>query len=270
LSSTSTLVLMAVLASGSLAAESVKVIEADSGWTSQSQSVAAGGTVQADGPISGAASSKNLVLDCAQSGRLAYSCKTKPCTITACSKMPSSDSEVRLIDPPVTFLGSLWDGFMKRRARAPVLLAARAGGSPNDALLLQDDRGIHWGPALRRVLEGSYCFRISYLLDGSEAKTFQIGWDRSVDPEGLAALPGLTPGGYRIEKGSSGSCNPDPEASQAWVVIAPTNRFAELSADWQKAVKWLDELSAGGASPQTVTTARQAVLAGLAEVLESR
>ena len=78
----------------------------------------------------------------------------------------------------------------------------------------------------------------------------------------------LAPGGYLLEKGSNGSCTPDSEASPAWVVIAAPDAFASLNPEWEKSTRWLEQLSSEGASVPTVTTARQGVLATMAEIVE--
>ncbi|HYI96940.1 MAG TPA: hypothetical protein VEX68_25580 [Bryobacteraceae bacterium] len=252
-----------------LVAQAIRVIEIDKGWTLQSKPLGWGEIVPSASEISGERSSVNLVLECKKAW-LAYSCRNVPCKVTPCVTAASGEVYVRKIDPPtfVAGLSTKLEALWKRKARAPVTLAARAGGSPNDAFLLQDERGVHWGPSLHRVLEGKYCFRLSHLWKDVELKTFTFEWDRGVDPEGIAKVGDLAPGGYLLEKGLNGSCTPDPESLPAWVVIAAPDGFAKLNPEWQKSAKWLEQLSSEGASVATVTTARQGVLATMAEIVE--
>jgi hypothetical protein len=118
------------------------------------------------------------------------------------------------------------------------------------------------------VLEGSYCFALTRLGNEREKKTFKIDWDRSIDPEGAVPVPGLKPGGYRLEKGSAGACTPDPEASPAWVVIASAEQFKAMTADWNNALNSFEQLTTAGASLAAIVRTRHAVIAGMAESVE--
>jgi hypothetical protein len=236
-------------------------------------------SVAAGADLTGTASAANLVLDCRQFGTRAYSCKGAACKVGVCAEKADGVNVLSLDPPPSILAGVIpgWtpgvvqhvaDFFLTRESRAPAILAARAGGSPNDALLLQDNKGVHWGPALKRVLEGSYCLRVSHLSATPDTKTLMIEWDRAVDPEGAVAVAGLAAGGYALEKATSGTCSPDPEASPSWVVVVPQARFAQLESQWEQTANWVGQLADQGASQPTLTTARHMVLAAIAEVVE--
>jgi len=167
----------------------------------------------------------------------------------------------------------LLDTLFRRQPKDPVTLGVRSGGNPSDAVVLQDSRGVHWGPALNRVLEGSYCFRLSNLPASGTARVFTLMWDRSIEPEGLAAISGITPGLYAIDKGVPGSntaCAADPDGSTAWVLIAGAADFPRVSAAWKGNANWFSHLEQSGTGPSIVATVRHAVLASLADSLQSR
>jgi hypothetical protein len=110
----------------------------------------------------------------------------------------------------------------------PVVAASRAGGNPNDTVVLQRGAEIHWGPALRRVVEDAYCFQLKRLPSSGEIRTFSLAWDRSTDAEGIAQLPNLKPGTYELAKGSAGpdgACRLDADGVPAWVVLAAGATF---------------------------------------------
>jgi hypothetical protein len=171
-----------------------------------------------------------------------------------------------------TIPGAEWfvKNFLVREASSPAILAARGTGGTNDAVLLQDEKGVHWGPAFRRVLEGSHCFRVTHLGSAGSTHTFNIQWDRRVNTEGAVPVQDLTPGGYLLVQGRGDTCAADPDADPAWVVIAPSSRFPELEAEWQKTEEWVDMLDAQDADSPTLTTVRHAVLAAMAELLEAK
>ena len=276
----STSLLLALASIGRLAcAQEVRVLQAGAGWSSPKGPISkAVKSVPADADLTGTASAANLILDCQRFGWRLYSCKGAACKIGVCADS-APGVNVLPMNPPPSMLAQLVPGadglkrladyFLTREIHAPAILAARAGGSPNDALLLEDAKGVHWGPALKRVLEGAYCFRLSRLgAAASESKTFMIDWDRAVDPEGIVPVAGLSPGGYVLEKALSRSCASDPEATPAWVVVAPQNRFSQLAPTWEQAAQWAGELEGQGAGLPAVATARHTVLAAMAEVVE--
>jgi hypothetical protein len=151
------------------------------------------------------------------------------------------------------------------------MAVSRAGGSPSDAVLLQDAKGVHWGPALIRVLEGRYCFRVTSLPAGNSAptvRTFTIEWDRDVDAEGAVTVVGLTPGSYWLEKGkpSSTSCIVDQDATPAWVLITAATNFARANTDWKQGQSFLNSLE-GDLGLSASTTLRRALLSSIEDSL---
>ena len=249
------------------------VISADDGWTADSKKLIRGVKLPASAIVTfkkhttGKASA--LVLDCPGEGIHFYSCSTGACQhVSICGekadgvlKIPAENAH-----GPLKRISTL---FEEREPKNYVTAAARASGSPTDALLLSDTRGIHWGPALRRVLEGRYCLIVKHLGKQQESKTFVINWDSALDPQGITPASGLPPGGYSLEKGTGEVCKADPEAVPAWVVIAPEAAFRKLSVDWPRTLVSLDKLSEDS-SLSTVTAARHAFMASMAEIVEQQ
>ncbi len=249
-----------------------KVISADDGWTADSKKLIRGRELPASAivtfkkPTNGKASA--LVLDCPGEGIHFYSCPTGSCKPSICGD--KADGVLKLSEEsahgPMKRISAL---FEEREPKNYVTAAARAGGSPTDALLLSDSRGIHWGPALRRILEGHYCLIVQHLGKQQAAKTFLINWDSAVDPQGITPASGLAPGGYRLEKGAVENCRADPESVPAWVVIAPEGEFKKLNGDWSRTVTSLDKLSEVS-TLSTVAAARHAFMASMAEIVEQQ
>ena len=220
-----------------------------------------------------------LELSCLKPDRLllVYSCRSQTCRVRAC-ELAGEGIEVR---KPIRLAGSLpWlpDSlerlFFRRPNPPPVIAAARAGGNPSDAVLLQDARGVHWGAALTRILEGRVCFRLMPLPESSNrALTFAFDWDRAVDAEGISSVPAVAPGLYTLEKGvagAGGACQRDPEAVPAWVLVVQGADFARLNPEWQQRLTSIDDLERAGATLAAVTTIRQAALADLARSFPPR
>lgn len=248
-----------------------EVVAADSGWTINGRrpELSHGAEVPAGSKLVGSQTKSHLILDCQRLGLLDYSCSTPGCSFTVCERKGAGV----VVQPHGGIFGNLskWVSSTFSEREEPqkmVTAAARAGGSPNDALLLLEGDTVHWGPALRRVLEGRYCFKLSKLGRKPASKTFKIDWDGSADPEGAVSVPGLAPGGYRLEKAMPGSCAIDPDSSGAWVVIAPTSSYSRLKDEWNATTRWLDQLDKDNATVATVVTTRRTVLAGMAELLE--
>jgi hypothetical protein len=158
---------------------------------------------------------------------------------------------------------------MTREPKQLVMAAARSGGNPNDAVVALDERGVHWGPALMRVLEGRYCLQLSQLPAGTSGgdATALLDWDRAVDAEGVASTPGVSPGLHALQKGSpgsNGSCEFDADGTTAWVLVVPAPEFQRLDAAWKQQAVSIADLERGGISLATATTVRHAVLADLA------
>ncbi len=218
-----------------------------------------------------------LVIECPNGIIIAYNCPMDSCQYKVCRDKSAMDVKGASVSEAPTeipmaifrYLKKTLSDLVEEKEPRYVTAAARAGGSPTDALLLSDTRGVHWGPALHRVLEGKYCLILKHLNKTQEPKTFVIDWDASVDAEGAKHVPGLEPGGYTLEKGTGEVCKADPDASPAWVVIAPAPAFNNLNADWSKTSAWLDQLSKTS-TIDTVSAARHAFMRGMAELAKQQ
>jgi hypothetical protein len=243
------------------------------GWTVDGKalpaSVSAGQSILAK-------KSGSLVLGCTQPDRLlVYSCRLEPCRAQVCT---SAGGNGTMIIRPGRTLPQLQEMLGELRVRQPVLpvvAAARAGGNPSNAVLVQDALGIHWGPALTRVLEGRICFRLSSLPEGPSSRTvtFPLDWDRGIDAEGALQLPGVSAGLYALEKGDAGAnggCDRDPDAVPAWVLIVPATEFSALAAEWKQRQAAIDELEALELGPEAMTNIRRAALAHLGRTYPPR
>ena len=170
------------------------------------------------------------------------------------------------------FLDGLFAALVVRTAAQPVGAATRAGGNPNDAVILQRGDEIHWGPALRRVLEGTTASNSDDCLCPVKAAP-SLAWDRSNDAEGIAALPGLKPGTYELSKGDAatdGSCRLDADGFPAWVVVVPEAEFTRANTDWKSYGDSLADLEKTGATASLVMAVRRAALSGSADSLEGK
>ncbi len=263
---------LVLLLSGQLLHAQAKVLKADAGWTAKSKTLLSGQQLLVSEPIvftkSNPGKASALLLDCPGEGIHFYSCPTGSCRFTACGNNASAK-----VEHPVSAshgarkrLSELLDD---REPQGYVTAAARAANIPNDALLLSDSQGVHWGSALRRVLEGRYCITLKRL--GAQAKpiSFAINWDSSVDPEGAVLVPGLQPGGYSLEKGQPDTCKADSDIPPAWIVVTPQPQFGKLNGDWLRTTDELEKL-ADVSSPGAILTARHAYLAGLADFVEKQ
>lgn len=222
-----------------------------------------------------------LTLDCESQGWVAYTCEESGCNALACA-MQGSGVKVRRMNQEGgsktearSKLGLILTALYKREPVASMVLAARAGGNPSDAVVLQNSQGVHWGPALSRVLEGRYCFRLRHLPVESSGpvRSFALDWDRALDPEGISKVPNLTAGVYQVEKGTPGSaesCNIDPDAAAAWVLVVPEADFVRINSQWKDNSPWFADLDNAGASLSVMATVRHAVLAWLAESVDGK
>lgn len=263
---------LALVASSQLLQAQVRVMKADAGWTAKSKILLRGQQLPVSEEIvftkSNQGKASALLLDCPGEGIHFYSCSSGNCRYSACGK----NASVKLEHPVSASHGvrkRLSELLDDREPHGYVTAAARATNIPNDALLLSDSRGVHWGPALRRVLEGRYCITLKRLGAQAKPSSFAINWDSSVDPEGILSVPGLQPGGYSLEKGRSDTCKADADIPPAWIVITSQPQFGKLNADWLRTTNELEKL-ADVASPDAILTARHAYLAGLADVVEKQ
>jgi|GEM_PF-1472693 hypothetical protein len=257
----------------------VQVVSAKD-WFLGTREIANGEGLPALAELTAGKSPSELILSC-NSGLLTYTCETHPCTCGkhAC-RVPVCATRVEgiRVNPkaPAPVPPNMLESFLRHQPKDPVTLGVRAGGNPNDAVVLQTADTVHWAPALDRVLEGSYCFRLSPLpAASSPAPTiFNLNWDRSVESEGIAPVPTLRPGAYLLMKGEPGpgpSCRfDDPDAAPAWVVVAPEPAFTRVNTEWNAYGPQLTELEQSDASPTVVSTVRRAILSSLADSIEQK
>lgn len=245
-------------------------------WKSGADPVAASKQVPAGTNLSGPPGG-DVIVKCGPDLYYSYSC-SKECRVPLCKEQVDGVAVHRIslhqhTEGKTGFLDGLFAALFVRTPALPVGSATRAGGNPNDAVILQRGAEIHWGPALRRVLEGTYCFQLRRLPLSSEVRSFTLAWDRSVDAEGIAPLPGLKPGTYELSKGDAatdGSCRLDADGFPAWVVVVPEAEFARANADWKSYSDSLADLEKTGATASLVMAVRRAALSGLADSLEGK
>ncbi len=243
---------------------SVTVILGGRGWSclrnGKRHLVVRGDRLRPNEELQGGKETGDLLLDCGNKGWLTQSCASESCAKHACNE----DESVKV--SRLLHLASAF--FLRSEPEEPATLGVRGGGNPSDAVVLQDSRGLHWGPALTRVLEGRYCFRLKPLPVKSSGapQQFTIDWDRSVESEGLAPLPNLAPGLYSLGKGTpgaSGACTVDSDGTAAWVVVAGEPAFEKLNQQWKAEQTELDRMQRSGASLPVVVALRHAALAAL-------
>jgi hypothetical protein len=214
----------------------------------------------------------NIVLDCGAGGWWSYRCNKETCQVGVCRTTRIEGVESERVDLALKEPSRGLLALFRRERVGPETLAARAGGNPTDAVLLQVGKSVHFGPALSRVLEGRYCVRLSPLPDGPSL-TASLDWDRAVDSEGIAEDPRLTPGIYTLEKGSPAanqSCKLEPDGGAAWVIVASQEDFERLNAEWKSTASKIAELEGAGVGAPVIATLRHAALASLADSLSPK
>lgn len=265
---------LVALASVSFAAEGIRVVRADEGWSLGARQLKPGDPLAATAELKGTPATP-LILDCGKSGWLSYSCSREQCRVPVCSTQVEGVA-VQRVDVHAagaetsSSLGDMLAALLKRDRRAPQTLGVRSGGNPNDAIVLASGNAVHWGPALTRVLEGRYCFRLASLPAGGAARTFTLEWDRATDREGIAPMPNLPPGVYSLEKGKSDCRFDDPDSAAAWVLVAPDADFGRVDAQWKAYAASIRQLEQSGTSPAVLSTVRHAVLSALGDSIEKK
>jgi hypothetical protein len=255
----------------------VLVLSAGQGWQiagkkiERDHKVPAGAAVTSTGPDSGA-----LLLDCGAGGWLSYACTASGCRVAACST-EAEGVTVRRVDlaSQLAAPASRSHSLLKYEPKEAVVTGVRAPGNPNEAVLLVNAGAVHFAPALTRVLEGQYCLRLTRLpaQPGNPPQTVRINWDRSVDPEGAVAAPTLSSGLYSLEKGTPadpGGCEVPSDAVASWVLIVPEAQFPSYSADWKNVTSQAHDLSNSGLDREALLAARHAVLASMADSLQTK
>jgi hypothetical protein len=257
------------------ATERVTVISAGGGWLWQGHLLARGTPLDQKATVTGNAAAGELIVECPNLGWISYSCKRKDgsCDVSMCAvNVPDVNSQRmgEWYNPR-----RLTTALFQREPKEGVTLGVRSGGNPADAVLLQNAQGVHWGPALNRVIEGRYCLRLNPLPAPARpaSQVFPLEWDRDTDPEGFGQASSLAPGLYTLNKGkpgAGGGCNVDPDETAAWVLIAVEPQFAQLNAQWKEKATDLAQLERAGTPPSVMANLRHAVLAALADGAASR
>lgn len=238
---------------------------------SRSQKLAPGAPLDQKGT---AAESSDLILDCGSAGWLAYTCGKLPCAVHACQAKGDGlhITRVDLATKGESDSGgeSWFSSLFRREPTTLAVLGVREGGHITDAVVPLTGAEVHLGPALKRVLEGTYCFRMTALpiSVSSEHKQASLVWDRSVDAEGKVLVAGLGPGLYQIEKSASdgaSGCTFESDAIPAWILIAKESDFPALDKRWKEITTRARDLENNGASPTILMTVRHAALAHLAD-----
>jgi hypothetical protein len=266
-----TVVVLSILAALFLAQEGsapVQVDLASKGWYLGTRPIARGDRLSAVAELT-AKEAGDLMLECGTGGVILYTCSRVPCRVPACSTEVKG-AEVRRLDAggaPRDLLTRMLPSLIRREPKAPETLGVRGGGSVNDAVLFESGGSLHLGPALRRVLDGRYCFRLKKLPANDSGRTFTLQWDRSVEAEGLVQAAGLTHGVYTLEMGQECVFD-DPDRTPVWVVITGQADFARVDGEWKSYAAWLRQLEAGGTTPAAVATLRRAVLSSLGDAVE--
>ncbi len=260
--------LVSVAGAHSLAQGPPRVVSTTGTWTSGNTLVIRGTRLAPNSTLVATAKA-DLLIECGEGKHFVYSCE-KDCKFIACGQGSTAGVETHSVNVSAGF----WQSLMVREPKQLVVAAARAGGNLSDALLVQDAKGVHWGPALGRVLEGRYCLRLAPLTTSgsSQSTTVTIDWDRAVDAEGIAQSE-VKPGLYRAEKGTPGAgniCQVDTDGVPAWVLLAAANQFGSLSTQWKQHQQSAGELERANVAPSIVATFRQAALASLADSQSNR
>jgi|SRR5687767_8999606 len=215
-----------------------------------------------------------ILLSCVQektTTQWLYVCAEDACEVSACAAggkgVRRREWSFKSERKPQGGLERWLQALMTRDPKPAAVAAARAMGGPADSVVLLDEKGVHWAPALTGILEGSYCLSLGTLPPSAQTWTTELKWDRSRDPEGLATARGLEPGLYSLRKGPAAGpgCRPDPNEDAGWVLIVSRPRFSEIDAEWRSYAASVDELEGSGVSPSLLATLRRAALAGLAE-----
>jgi hypothetical protein len=198
-----------------------------------------------------------------------YTCKADTCEVDACTQNDAVDVRKWSFTPRAAAKTdvSIFSKLLRRDPKPAAIAAGRSMGGPVDAVVLQDEKGVHWAPALAGVLEGHYCLVVGTLPPSAQTWTTTLQWDRRRESEGLASVTGLPPGLYSLRKGPVGGagCQPDANEDAGWVLVATSAQFPPLSAEWRSYAESIDELERSGVSPSLTATLRRAALSALAE-----
>jgi hypothetical protein len=254
----------------------IRVDLSTGGWTLGTRPIVSGNKLSALAALT-AKEPGDLMLECGSAGAILYTCAHVPCTVPACSTHVDGVA-VRRLDTGAaprdltsfSTLSGMFTSLRKRDPKSPDTLGVRGGGGVNDAVVFTNAGALHLAPALRRVLEGRHCFRLTRVPPAGPPRTFTLDWDRTVESEGLAQVPNLAPGAYSLEiSRANASCEfNDPDSAPAWLVITTQADFARTGEQWKNYTAWLRELEQSGASPAVLLTVRRAILSSLSDTVE--
>jgi len=248
------------------AQDQATVVSAGKGWTYNGKVLLRGQVIDKEHQLSADMPAGELLLDCPRA-LIRYVCDSR-CNVLVCV---GQSSAAHIVEFPA-WAKSVVRPFLRLEPREVAALGVRGGGNPVDALLLMDVRGVHWGPALARVLEGRYCLRLTPLPSGT-ARVFTIDWDRATDAEGVTPAPGVAAGIYSLDKGTPGApgvCTLENDARAAWVVVAPEAQFNRVNPGWKQRSAEIAQLERSDAGPDAAATLRHAVLASLSDSVASK
>jgi hypothetical protein len=257
---------------------SALVVTAGKSWSAEGKPLARGRTLSPDAQVNQAGSERTaLVLDCGKSGWLSYTCDKLPCTVQACRPTPDGVKAIRVDfatgaeaahEAPASH--GWFASLFTREPTALAVLGVRGETHVTESVLELNGSQVYLGPALNRVLEGTYCFRFTPLPspNTSAARQAALNWDRSVDNKGAVNVAGIQPGLYATEKSdndAAGACQFASEAVPTWVLLANSSDFPNLAAQWKTVRTQLSAMENEGVSPTVLLTVRHAALAHLAD-----
>jgi hypothetical protein len=255
------------------------VYEAGQGWSLGGKLLTKGQRLSAISELTGTQAESALVLNCGKEQLVAYACPHEPCRVPVCSikvdgVTVTQFSSHNLFEEISAVFRDATDSYLRREPKPLAILGVRAGGSLSDGVVRKAGPDIHWGPVFKRVLEGTYCLRMTSLpVQGTTTRNVSINWDRTVDAEGILPMPGLQPGLYAVEKGSpdaSGQCVVDPDLPAVWVLVAANANFDQVERAWTDASAQFSQLQKAGATPFVIATFRHAVLSYLADSIGAK
>jgi hypothetical protein len=261
---------MFLLAITASAQTSPRVVSSGRGWYQGKTLLVRNASADPRTSLSSAKGTGDLILDCGNRGWFIYQCRQDSCNIPPCAE--SNQGGVEVSRAYLAHITEMFSPLVQREQAELAVSGVRGSGGPSDAVVMQTPQGVHWGPTLTRVLEGSYCFRLTHVPTGP-ARSFNLNWDRAVEKEGIAVVPDLQPGLYAIAEGkaaSGGACTPDSSLAPAWVLVVPQASFPQIDKQWQEDSAQVDDIEQAGASTSAVTTLRHAILAWLAQSVESK
>jgi hypothetical protein len=198
-----------------------------------------------------------------------HKCSKPPCKVTACQLSGES-----MLVKPWQWSKSTPDGFLqgllKREPPTAVTAGARDALDIIDALVLYDGETVHLAPALRRVLEGSYCFQLESLPKSKlPPRNFALNWTK--DPQGTVSLPALPPGLYALDGarlGAGNACKIDhPNPSPPWLLVTTGSQFESWKKEWDRFSANLATVDADG-DPEVTAKFRHALMAALADSIQ--